>query len=447
MRKTILGIVCFVTLAAILVSYYGPMNRDDHPKGWTEVPSSVFHAVYAISDESALDTQLFLIFPSGEADSPYTEGLAHYVEHLAWLSAFQDSENDSNVHHSNAWTNQYTTGYMLRAARGSIPSALRDLMTVADPIDLDETFAIEERDIVMREYDYRVAEQPLDPLMRDIETVIYAGGPLARSVIGSPDGIETFTVEQARQLHGESHDLSQATLLIYGNFRPHLIDRIIANISADVENPQPPAQDRSRLPPLPPMRDERAVAVAGYEDELFLYQKLIETPACGAPVRCEMLIYLTSQVLDSALPGGIAGPLRYDNFVARSFDLFVYPVEKNHVMISFEAWPDRNVSLLDLQSAFEAELQTALQSDLPVDTYDRIMAREMDRMNAVTDPANYDAEVLLTALQTNTAIYDWSEELRVIQAITRQDLSDFMTALSQPGRVVIRRVSAQGTPQ
>lgn len=68
-----------------------------------KVESFAFSEVMLIRNPDIEDIFLYLVFPSGEASSVSDEGLAHYVEHLAWLSAFGGDQNGRMGEHRKVW--------------------------------------------------------------------------------------------------------------------------------------------------------------------------------------------------------------------------------------------------------------------------------------------------------------------------------------------------------
>jgi hypothetical protein len=80
----------------------------------------------------------------------------HYTEHLTWLPNIGKNSRPEG-RDTNAWTNDYAVGYWLSGPPEDLPDMLRRLKVVFDPIDLPQAFAETERDIILREYDLRVA--------------------------------------------------------------------------------------------------------------------------------------------------------------------------------------------------------------------------------------------------------------------------------------------------
>ena len=99
--------------------------------------------------------------------------------------------------------------------------------------------------------------------------------------------------------------------------------------------------------------------------------------ALAEPVDFDLLeaqTALARDILDSNLPGGLAGPLRFDAFVTTGFGISLTPLDEGHVELIFSAEPDRGVGFAQMQSAFEAALAAAA-TGVPAATYDRVRDR------------------------------------------------------------------------
>jgi len=113
-----------------------------------------FQTAYLINTPDTDRITVHLIIQNGEVDNSSAEGLLHYTEHLAWLSAI-GSEDRSADRDANAWTNKRAVGYWLTGAKDNLPEVLASLTGIFNPIDLPQSFMIEERSIIEHEYDLR----------------------------------------------------------------------------------------------------------------------------------------------------------------------------------------------------------------------------------------------------------------------------------------------------
>jgi len=69
--------------------------------------------------------------------------------------------------------------------------------------------------------------------------------------------------------------------------------------------------------------------------------------------------------LDSSLPGGLAGPLRFDNFFARSFCFDLRAIGSKHLLIEFTAEPNLNISLSKLETEITTVFNEIIQQGIP----------------------------------------------------------------------------------
>lgn len=295
----------------------------------------------------------------------------HFVEHLAWLNAL--SIDQTADRHSNAWTSDYAVGYWLSGPHEDLPDMLRRLKVVFDPIDLPREFAETERDIILREYDWRMANNPDSQAAEEMEAFLYDGNAIAASVIGTPEQIMAVTYDQAKAFHAETHRPERARLVVTGD----VTERQLAN-----------AMDEAGFPDLDANREEIApppFTLAAPETRNFRYPDPNAAPrmtwrkvvALADPVDFDLLEAQTAfvrDILDTNLPGGLAGPLRFDAFVTKSFGISVVPINETHIELIFSAEPDKGIGFEAMQSAFETALAASAQG-APTATYDRVRER------------------------------------------------------------------------
>jgi len=109
-----------------------------------------------------------------------------------------------------------------------------------------------------------------------------------------------------------------------------------------------------------------------------LWRKAVDLPEPLPYDQLEVHAALLASILDTNLPGGLAGPLRFDAAIARTFDIQVWPLDEDTIEVSFSASPDRDVPLTKLQTAFEQTLTDIASNGIPQDTFDRVMGRFED---------------------------------------------------------------------
>lgn len=397
-----------------------------------QIESDVFQEVWFVPDADATDVEVHLVFDRGEMDNPYAEGLAHYVEHLAWLSAF---DGDESARHSNAWTTISATGYWRTTKPDALGPTVEQLVKVAAPFTRDTDFMLEERNIVQREYELRVGEWPLHPVFDEMQRVLYEDGPLARSVIGNKEDIARYALADAQALHADSHKLRHATLVVTGPVRARDVKAAIKNVMPD----EPGADAVIQTFNTTPFRDVQDVTVPGLTQQSLAYRKIIPLENCGLTARCDYIIAVLMNALDSTLDGGLAGPLRFDNFIAESFSIWLSRPDEAHLEISFDAVPDRGVSLDALLEAFEAALSETISTGLPPETFARTKARLVSDVEKLENDPAYLAGLVLDLTSAGWPVHDWDAAWAAVQGVTEDDVAKVLEQMAAPGRVVIRK--------
>jgi len=311
--------------------------------------------VWVVPNEDAREVRAFLIFDRGEMDNTYAEGLAHYVEHLAWLNVYEDVQD---ARHANAWTNKTKTVYWQTTTPEALTETVQRLLRVTQPLTRDETFMREERGIVQSEFTLRVSERPLFQAYRDLTMVLYDDGPRARSVIGAFDDIAKLT-------------------------------------------------------------------------------------GCDLTAQCDVALSMLHDILTSTRRGGLAGPLRYDNFVAEGFSISMIMRDAQHLEFAFHANPDQAVSLDTLTATFEDTLSQIIADGIPTETFQNTKDRFIRDIDLLEDDAAYLADLVLANLTAEWPVYDWAAERDATHAMTLADINALLRQLAQPGRVVLRKVTPE----
>ena len=334
--------------------------------GWGD--SKPRRASILVETESA-EVRAHLVF----AAPPGSHPLLHYAEHLAWLNAVgADARNADR--HSNAWTSDRAVGYWLSGAPEDLPDLLETLSGIFDPIDLPREFAEQERDVILREYEHRIAGNPDALAVKEMDAVLYEGNAIAASVIGTPEEIIELDQDEARALHVETHQPESATLVIIGGVTGREARRALREAGW-----QEPEGGRVEL--APPSFDLAAPTDTTLRKPWqkaaprLLWRRVV---TLTEPVQFDLLEAQTAllrDILDTNLPGGVAGPLRFDAAVARSFGIQVWPIDEDNVEVSFTASPDLGVSLTALQAVFEETLAETAETGIPEATYFRVQNR------------------------------------------------------------------------
>jgi hypothetical protein len=407
-------------------------------RGFFDHRSSTFGVLLS----SASSTSAHVLFSSGGRSTP----LAHYTEHLAWLPNIGKDSRPEN-RDTNAWTNDYAVGYWLSGPPGDLTDMLRQLKVVFDPIDLPRDVAESERDIILREYDWRLANNPDAQAAEEMEAFLYEGNAIAASVIGTPEQIKALTYEDAKVFHAETHRPERARLVVTGD----VTKRQLAKAMAEAGFPDLDANREDIAPP--------PFTLAAPEARIFRYPDPNAAPrmtwrkvvALAEPVDFDLLeaqTALARDILDTNLPGGLAGPLRFDAFVTKSFGIAIVPINETHIELIFSAEPDKGIGFATMQSAFEAALAASAQG-APTTTYDRVRERFKGfwpDWSEEEESGRWMANYTLSRVSVLREPKTERQISKVDAQIDAADINAILAALSGPGRTAIVFIGTDPSP-
>jgi zinc protease len=214
--------------------------------------------VVVIPDHRTPVVTQMIWYKVGSADeTPGKSGLAHFLEHLMFkgTAAHPAGEFSQTVlrigGNENAFTSTDYTGYFQRVPREQLPKMMEFEADRMTGLVLKDENVLPERDVVLEEFNMRVANNPDARLSEQIMAALYLNHPYGRPVIGWRQEIEKLGREDALAFYKRFYAPNNATLLIAGDvdvneIRP-LVERTYGQIA-----PQPAIAAR-RLRPQEPM--------------------------------------------------------------------------------------------------------------------------------------------------------------------------------------------------
>ena len=339
---------------------------------WSDVgaePGASRLFMFPQNDTDRLDVHVFVPYRSEVA------GLAHYVEHLAWLSATKDWVREG-LGRTGAWANSHTMHYWISARNGSVDELLGTIGGVFDPIALEERFALTEREIILREQRQREVDNPLHQLLEKTNAALYSGNPTAVPVLGDPEDIEALDLSQARKLHSYTHLASNAAFLVYGNVSEDETLRALRRLGL-----QGTGKDTNTIRrPGHRLASSETIVVRDADDATaphVLWRRVVrleeETPYEILASRVGLL----GMILRANRPGGLARALQFDQGIARSFHLWLQVIDGQHVELSFVGHPDQGITFTGLVEAFERALLQTARAGIPSETHEKVLRQHV----------------------------------------------------------------------
>lgn len=389
--------------------------------------------VYVLSTE-AREVYAHVIIGHGNPEP----GVAHYVEHIAWLNTIGAKARSAD-RHSNAWTNPYAVGYWLSGQPDELDEILQTLSGLFEPLEVPVAFANEERDIILREYESRMVDKPDAQAAEAMNAFLYAENAMATSVLGTPDDIRELTYDDARALHTATHRPENATLVVTGDVTKREVSRALKEANW-------PERQNANGEIQPPTFELAAPA-----DTLLRYleknasprvilRRVVALPEAVTFDLLETHALLLADILNTNLAGGLAGPLRFNNAIARGFDVQVWPLGERHIELRFSAAPDSGVSLSAVQTAFKETLAEISDTGIPDDTYQRVLNRFEGFWPDWEDDdetARWVADYTLERVAALRQPLPRSDVKRLEQQLSHHTINTLLTTIAGNGRTAV----------
>jgi zinc protease len=213
--------------------------------------------VVVIEDHRTPVVTQMVWYKVGSADeTPGKSGLAHFLEHLMFKGTAQHpaGEFSQTVQrvggNENAFTSTDYTGYYQRVTKDQLPKMMEFEADRMTGLVLKDENVLPERDVVLEEYNMRVANSPDARLSEQIMAALYLNHPYGRPVIGWHSEIEKLDREDALAFYKRFYAPNNATLVIAGDVDAQEIRPMVEKTYGVV--PAQPAIPEHRLRPQEP---------------------------------------------------------------------------------------------------------------------------------------------------------------------------------------------------
>ncbi|XSC42257.1 M16 family metallopeptidase [Bradyrhizobium sp. RDT10] len=218
--------------------------------------------VVVIPDHRTPVVTQMIWYKLGSADeTPGKSGLAHFLEHLMFKGtakhpAGEFSQTVRRVGgNENAFTSVDTTGYIQRVPREQLPAMMEFEADRMTGLILKDENVLPERDVVLEEFNMRVANNPDARLSEQIMAALYLNHPYGRPVIGWRQEIEKLDREDALAFYKRFYAPNNAILVIAGDvdvkdIRP-LVEKNFGPIPAQHAIPEKRIRPQEPMPAAP----------------------------------------------------------------------------------------------------------------------------------------------------------------------------------------------------
>ncbi len=383
--------------------------------------------VFAAPDGSVGRVTAKLLIPY----EPLRAGLAHYVEHLAALALLEGKPRDLAL--DAAYATPHVMAYALKGPMAALPTMLRHLKRVFLPLAVPGTIANSERNIIQREYDLALIDNPDGVAFEQASAFLYEGNANALSVLGSRDEIGALTYDEAKAFHAATHRPERAILVVTGDTSEQALEQA----TAEAEFPPMAMQSHVHPPAFRfPGEGSRVFSVPQASvGPRMAWRNLAMLPGAVPYGFLVQQCNLLSVVLLSALPGGVPHQLRFDHALAQTIDLAIFPHDERHVEISVWLEPDHGVGFSRLRVALENALAKTAQG-IPEPTFKRVHRRFLDDWPKADDQ-KANAANLLDRLDIRRLPPDPRTLRAVADGLSLQAMNGLLLPLAQPQRLAV----------
>src|SRR4030088_3292312 len=214
--------------------------------------------VVVIPDHRTPVVTQMIWYKVGSADeTPGKSGLAHFLEHLMFKGTTRHPAGEFSQTvlkvggNENAFTSTDYTGYYQRVPRDQLGKMMEFEADRMTGLILKDENVLPERDVVLEEYNMRVANNPEARLSEQIMAALYLNHPYGRPVIGWHQEIEKLNREDALAFYKRFYAPNNAILVIAGDITAKEV-RPMAERAYRAVPPQPAIPAKRIRPQEPP---------------------------------------------------------------------------------------------------------------------------------------------------------------------------------------------------
>jgi zinc protease len=362
----------------------------------------------------------------GSADeTPGKSGLAHFLEHLMFKGTAKHPVGEFSQTvlriggNENAFTSTDYTGYFQRVPREQLGKMMEFEADRMTGLILKDENVLPERDVVLEEYNMRVANSPDARLSEQIMAALYLNHPYGRPVIGWHQEIEKLDREDALAFYKRFYAPNNATLVIAGDvdaqeIRP-MVERTYGVVAAQ---PAIPAQRLRPQEPTP--AGPRTVTLADPRVEQTSVRRYYLVPSATTAAAGE------SQALDvlGQLIGGGSNSYLYralvvDKGLAINAGASYQGTALDSAQFMISASPKPGVEFADVEKTIDAVIADVATNAVPAADLERVKTQLVAEAIYAQDNQATLARWYGAALTTGLSVDDirsWPDRIRAVTA-------------------------------
>ena len=382
--------------------------------------------VVVIQDHRTPVVTQMIWYKVGSADeTPGKSGLAHFLEHLMFKGTAKHPEGEFSKTvlriggNENAFTSYDYTGFFQRVPRDQLPKMMEFEADRMTGLVLKDENVLPERDVVLEEYNMRVANNPDARLNDQIMAALYLNHPYGRPVIGWHHEIEKLTREDALAFYRRFYAPNNAILVIAGDVEPGEIRPMVEQTYGKVAA-QPSIPARRIRPQEPEPTAARTVTLSDPQVEQPTVKRyyLVPSAATAAPGESAALDVL-AQLMGGGSNSYLYRALVVDRPLAVGASAAYQGTSLDETQFSISAAPRPGVSFAQVEQVIDEVIAKIADNPASSEDLERVKTQLIASAIYAQDNQATMARWYGGALTTGLSIEDirsWPDRIRAVTA-------------------------------
>ncbi|MHB0790256.1 M16 family metallopeptidase [Bradyrhizobium sp. 5.13L] len=315
----------------------------------------------------------------GSADeTPGKSGLAHFLEHLMFKGTEKHPTGEFSKTvfrvggNENAFTSLDYTSYFQHVPREQLPTVMEFEADRMNGLILKDENVLSERDVVLEEYNMRVANSPNERLSEQIMAALYLNHPYGRPVIGWHREIEKLGREDALAFYRRFYSPNNSIVVIAGDVElPEVRSLVERNFGPIPAQPAIPAQ-RVR-PQEPEPAAPRTVTLSDPRvEQPVLHRYYLVPSATTAAAGENAALDVLAQLMGSGSNSYLYRALVVDKPLAVSASASYSSISLDPTQFAISASPKSGVSFADIEQVIDGVIADIVASPIRAEDLERV---------------------------------------------------------------------------
>jgi zinc protease len=410
--------------------------------------------VVVIPDHRTPVVTQMIWYKVGSADeTPGKSGLAHFLEHLMFKGTAKHPADEFSKTvlriggDENAFTSTDYTGYFQRVPREQLGKMMEFEADRMTGLVLKDENVLPERDVVLEEYNMRVANNPDARLSEQIMAALYLNHPYGRPVIGWHHEIEQLNREDALAFYRRFYAPNNATLVIAGDVEASDV-RAMAERTFGAVAPQPAIAAKRLRPQEPPPVAPRTVTLADPRVEQPGVRRYYLVPSATTAAAGESpALDVLAQLMGGGSNSYLYRALVVDKPLAVSADAGYQGTSLDDTQFVISASPQPGVEFAEVEKAIDSVIAEVAQNPVPDADLERVKTQLIAEAIYAQDNQATLARWYGAAITVGLSVDDITSWPDRIRAVTAEEVRDVAKKWLDKKRSVTGYLIKDATPK